>query len=164
MLKDLFKKKEEVKNITLVAPVSGELVSLEKVPDPVFAEKMMGDGVAIEPENGDIVSPVDGKIVQLFPTKHAIGIQAENGAEILLHIGLDTVNLNGEGFTAHVEEGKKVKQGDSLLSVDLDVIREKATGTIIPIIITNSDAMSSIKTKDVKEVTAGNDEILIVEK
>ncbi|WP_067727871.1 PTS sugar transporter subunit IIA [Oceanobacillus damuensis] len=164
MLKSLFKKKEAIKDITLVAPVSGKLVSLEEVPDPVFAEKMMGNGVAIEPANGEIVSPIDGKIVQLFPTLHAIGIEAENGAEILLHIGLDTVNLNGEGFTAHVEEGKKIKQGTPLLSADLDVIREKARGTIIPIIITNSDEMSSIKATDVKQVTAGKEEILVVKR
>ncbi|MFC2948729.1 PTS sugar transporter subunit IIA [Virgibacillus sediminis] len=165
MLKNLFKKKEDMHNdVTLVAPVSGELVSLEEISDPVFAEKMMGDGIAIEPAIGELVSPVDGKIIQLFPTKHAIGIEAENGAEILLHIGLETVNLNGEGFTAHVEEGKKVKQGDHLLSFDLDVIREKAQGTIIPIIITNTDDMSSIEPIDVKQATAGRDEILVVKK
>ncbi|RDW19762.1 PTS sugar transporter subunit IIA [Oceanobacillus chungangensis] len=162
MLKNLFKKNEAIKDITILAPVSGELIGLEKVPDPVFAEKMMGDGIAIDPSIGEIFSPVNGKIIQLFSTKHAIGIEAENGAEILIHVGLDTVNLNGEGFTAHVEEGKKVKQGDHLLSFDLDMIRERATGTIIPIIITNTDAMSSIKAENKKQVTAGKDPILLV--
>lgn len=80
----------------MVAPVSGELVRLEDVPDPVFAQKMIGDGVSIQPSNNEVVAPVDGKIIQMFPSKHAVGILADNGAEILIHIGLETVNFNGE--------------------------------------------------------------------
>ncbi|MFP3490142.1 PTS glucose transporter subunit IIA, partial [Staphylococcus sp. SIMBA_130] len=85
------------------------------VPDPVFSEKMMGDGVAIKPTNGEVVSPVIGEIIQVFPTKHAVGIRAENGAEIFIHIGLETVSLDGEGFTSYVGEGDQVKQGDKLI-------------------------------------------------
>lgn len=162
MLKKLFKKTPE--EITLVAPVSGALVDLGEVPDPVFAEKMMGDGIAIEPDYGEVVAPVDGKVIQLFPTKHAVGIEAPNGAEILIHIGLDTVNLNGEGFTAHVEEGDQVKQGDQLISFDLNVIKEKAKGTVIPIIITNGDDMGEIQQLEKQQVTVGQDDILVVKK
>jgi sugar PTS system EIIA component len=147
MLKKLFGKKEEVKTVQLFAPLSGNAVTLETVPDPVFAEKMMGDGLAIEPGDGLAVSPVDGEIIQVFPTKHAIGIRAKNGAEILLHIGLETVSLNGEGFTTHVSEGDKVKVGDKLVSFDLDTIKTKAKSTITPIIITNSDHASSFEVK-----------------
>lgn len=164
MFGKLFKKKEEVKDISLVAPVSGELVTLEGVPDPVFSKKMMGDGIAIKPSNGEVLSPIDGKVVQVFPTKHAVGLLAENGAEILIHIGLETVSLNGEGFTAYVGEGDQVKKGDKLIQFDMDVVREKAKNTVIPIIITNTDDMSYIKAKGNAQVTAGQDEILAVSK
>ncbi|WP_156291298.1 PTS sugar transporter subunit IIA [Oceanobacillus salinisoli] len=165
MFGKLFKKKEEnVADVSLAAPVNGELVALEDVPDPVFAQKMMGDGVAVDPADGVIVSPVDGKVVQVFPTKHAVGILAANGAEILIHIGLETVSLDGEGFTAHVGEGDKVKQGDKLIEFDMDIIREKAKSTVTPVIITNTDDMSEIKVKEKQKVTAGQDEIIFVRK
>ena len=116
MLKKLFGKKEKdpvIKTVAVYSPITGTLALLEDVPDPVFSQKMMGDGVAVTPEIGIAVSPVDGEILQLFPTKHAIGIKAENGAEILIHIGLETVGMNGEGFTAFIKAGDKVKKGDS---------------------------------------------------
>ena len=164
MFGKLFKKKEEVTDVSINAPVSGEVVALEEVPDPVFSEKMMGDGVAIKPTNGEVVSPVIGEIIQVFPTKHAVGIRAENGAEILIHIGLETVSLDGEGFTSYVGEGDQVKQGDKLIRFDMDIIREKAKSTVTPIIITNTDDMSNIEAKTIKEVIAGQDEILQVTK
>ena len=164
MFGKLFGKKDEKNPISLLAPVSGELVQLEDVPDPVFSEKMMGEGIAINPAEGVAVSPIDGKIMQVFPTKHAVGIQAENGAEILIHIGLETVSLDGEGFTSHISEGDKVKQGDKLISFDLNIIGTKAKSTLIPIIITNSADMRSVKPADSKKVAAGEDEILTVEK
>ncbi|MCM3398681.1 PTS glucose transporter subunit IIA [Oceanobacillus profundus] len=164
MFGKLFKKKEEVTDVSINAPVSGEVVALEEVPDPVFSEKMMGDGVAIKPTNGEVVSPVIGEIIQVFPTKHAVGIRAENGAEILIHIGLETVSLDGEGFTSYVGEGDQVKQGDKLIHFDMDIIREKAKSTVTPIIITNTDDMSNIEAKTIKEVIAGQDEILQVTK
>jgi PTS system glucose-specific IIA component len=164
MLKKLFERKEEVaKTIELKAYVTGNVLKLENVPDPVFAEKMMGDGIAIEPVDGKITSPVDGEIVQVFPTKHAIGIKATNGAEILIHIGLDTVSMNGEGFSVNVKEGAKVRVGDALVTVDLDLVKEKAISTVIPLIITNSNSMSSIeKTILSGEVTSANQTILVV--
>ncbi|MDO6447806.1 PTS sugar transporter subunit IIA [Oceanobacillus profundus] len=164
MFGKLFKKKEEVTDVSINAPVSGEVVALEEVPDPVFSEKMMGDGVAIKPTNGEVVSPVIGEIIQVFPTKHAVGIRAENGAEILIHIGLETVSLDGEGFTSYVGEGDQVKQGDKLIHFDMDIIRGKAKSTVTPIIITNTDDMSNIEAKTIKEVIAGQDEILQVTK
>lgn len=162
MLGKLFKKKEEVTDITLVAPINGKVIALEDVPDPVFSEKMMGDGLAIRPTTGEVVSPVTGKIIQVFPTKHAIGILADNGAEILIHIGLETVNLKGEGFTAYVEEGNKVKQGDVLVRFDMDLVQKKAKSMITPIIITNTDNMSRIERKGIQRVSAGKDAVLFV--
>ena len=111
MLKKLFgfgKNQDDVKEEVIYSPVDGELMDMTDVPDPVFSQKMMGDGVAVKPKNGTIVSPVDGEIIQLFHTKHAIGIRTLSGLELLIHIGLETVGLNGEGFEAHIKEGDKV--------------------------------------------------------
>lgn len=120
-----------------MAPLKGELKPITEVPDQVFAGKMMGDGFAIVPVEGTIVSPVNGKIVNLFPTKHAIGILSDTGREILIHVGIDTVNLKGQGFETLVAENDIVEQGQPLLKVDLDYIKEHATSTITPIVFTN---------------------------
>ncbi|KIL44123.1 PTS sugar transporter subunit IIA [Jeotgalibacillus soli] len=161
MLKKLFGKKEEApKDILVYAPLTGTFVSLEEVPDPVFSQKMMGDGIAIEPSEGKVVSPVDGEVIQVFPTKHAIGLKAKNGAEILIHIGLETVSMQGNGFEAHVSEGSKVKVGDTLVTFDLELVKEKAKSTITPIIVTNGDDLESVTKKDVSTITAGNDIVM----
>ncbi|KQU59866.1 PTS glucose transporter subunit IIA [Bacillus sp. Leaf406] len=161
MFKKLFGKKEESpKTILVVAPLSGTIKSLEEVPDPVFSQKMMGDGIAILPDNGKVVSPVDGEIMQLFPTKHAVGIKASNGAELLIHIGLETVSMKGEGFEAHVSEGSKVQAGDPLITFDVSLVEEKAKSTITPIILTNGDDMGELVKKDGTKVEAGSGEIL----
>ncbi|QFT87571.1 PTS system glucose-specific EIICBA component [Bacillus sp. THAF10] len=120
-----------------VAPIKGEIKPLDDVPDQVFSGKMMGDGFAIEPSEGLVVSPVDGKIVNLFPTKHAIGIESDEGHEILIHVGIDTVNLKGEGFEALVAQGDTVTRGQELLKFDMDFIRENAPSLITPIVFTN---------------------------
>lgn len=120
-----------------MAPLKGELKPITEVPDQVFAGKMMGDGFAIVPVEGTIVSPVSGKIVNLFPTKHAIGILSDTGREILIHVGIDTVNLKGQGFESLVSENDIVDQGQPLLKVDLDYIKEHATSTITPVVFTN---------------------------
>ncbi|MGZ0087420.1 PTS sugar transporter subunit IIA [Caldibacillus thermoamylovorans] len=146
----MFKKwfgKQPPKEETIVAPLSGTIVPLEDVPDPVFAQKMMGDGIAIDPTDGDVVAPVDGEIIQLFPTKHAIGLRSEAGVELLIHVGIDTVSMNGEGFTAYVKAGDRVKRGERLLSVDVSLVREKAKSAITPIIITNGDALERLEKK-----------------
>ncbi|KYD21523.1 PTS sugar transporter subunit IIA [Parageobacillus toebii] len=137
MLKKLFSKKIETRVVEIHSPLDGEAMPLEEVPDPVFAQKMMGDGLAIIPKNGKVVSPVNGKVVQIFPTKHAVGLVSEEGLEILIHIGLETVELNGEGFEVAVSAGEKVKVGDPLLNVDLDYLEQKHKEIVTPIVITN---------------------------
>jgi PTS system glucose-specific IIA component len=129
---------KKTKELNIYAPVSGEIIPLEEVPDPVFNQKMIGEGSAVVPANGDIVAPVDGKVIQVAPTKHAIGILTEDGTEILIHVGLDTVSLQGEGFQAAVKEGEMVSVGQTLLKVDWDYIKAHATSIVTPIVITNS--------------------------
>ncbi|MEC5305039.1 PTS glucose transporter subunit IIA [Bacillus thuringiensis] len=162
MFKKLFGLGSKTNEETIVAPLTGAVKNIEEVPDPVFAGRMMGDGVAIDPTEGVVVSPVDGEIVQLFHTKHAIGIKAKNGTEILIHVGLETVKMEGEGFEAHVSEGQAVKVGDKLISFDLELIREKAKSTITPIVITNTDAAESIKTTVGVTATKGSTEVMKV--
>ncbi|WP_137791232.1 PTS glucose transporter subunit IIA [Bacillus sp. E(2018)] len=162
MFNKLFGKKEVKKEETLIAPLTGKIVNIEEVPDPTFAQKMMGDGIAIEPTEGVVVSPVDGEIVQFFHTKHAIGIQSEAGAEILIHVGLETVSMNGEGFEGHVNVGDKVKAGDKLVSFDLDLIKEKAASTVTPIVITNGDAVESLDKRAASKATKGETSLLQV--
>jgi glucose PTS system EIICBA or EIICB component len=120
-----------------VSPIKGEIKPITEVPDQVFAGKMMGDGFAIIPMEGTVVSPVDGKIINLFPTKHAIGIMSDSGREILIHVGIDTVNLKGQGFETLVSENDRIEKGQPLLKVDLDYIKKHATSTITPIVFTN---------------------------
>ena len=124
-------------NEVFAAPLKGEIKPITEVPDQVFAGKMMGDGFAIVPAEGTVVSPVNGKIVNLFPTKHAIGILSDTGREILIHVGIDTVNLKGQGFETLVSEDDIIEQGQPLLKVDLNYIKEHATSTITPIVFTN---------------------------
>lgn len=134
MLSRFFTKRK----LQIFAPVKGEMLSLEQVPDPVFSEKMMGDGVAIMPEDGGIYSPVEGKVILIADTKHAIGIRANDGTEILIHIGLETVSLQGKGFKTLVEMGDSVSIGQPLIEVDWNYVKENAASMITPIIITNS--------------------------
>ena len=122
----------------------GEVIALEQVKDPVFAQKMMGDGFAVEPANGNIVSPVSGTVSSIFPTKHALGLVTEAGLEVLVHIGLDTVSLEGKPFTVHVAEGQKVAVGDLLVTADLDAIREAGRETSTIVVFTNADAIKSV--------------------
>ena len=123
----------------------GQVIALEQVKDPVFAQKMMGDGFAVEPANGNIVSPVSGTVSSIFPTKHALGLVTEAGLEVLVHIGLDTVSLEGKPFTVHVAEGQKVAAGDLLVTADLDAIRAAGRETSTVVVFTNGDAIKSVK-------------------
>ncbi|NRD77768.1 PTS glucose transporter subunit IIA [Bacillus sp. BRMEA1] len=129
---------KKTKDLHIFVPVNGEIIPIEEVPDPVFNQKMMGVGAAVVPDHGDIVAPVDGTIIQVAPTKHAVGILAEDGTEILIHVGLDTVALNGEGFQTAVKEGDKVAVGQTLLKVNWDFLKEHVPSIITPIVITNS--------------------------
>ncbi len=150
------------RKIKLLAPMSGELIDVTKVKDITFAEKMLGDGVAIIPSDGKIVAPADGKIVNVFHTKHAIGIETSK-LELLIHIGMDTVELKGEGFTLHTNQGDNVKAGDLLLEVDLDYLKEKGFETTTPIVITNMEIVKNLS-KNTGNVVAGKDEIMVVTK
>ena len=122
----------------------GEVIALEQVKDPVFSQKMMGDGFAVEPENGNIVSPVSGTVSSVFPTKHALGLVTDSGLEVLVHIGLDTVSLEGKPFTVHVAEGQKVAAGDLLVTADLDAIRAAGRETSTIVVFTNGDVIKSV--------------------
>jgi len=120
-----------------VAPLDGKILSLSKVPDQVFSQKIVGDGFAIEPTSGEVVSPVNGTVGTILDSKHAVGITADSGVELIVHFGIDTVNLKGEGFTALVNVGDKVKAGQPLLKVDLELVKSKAPSIITPVIFTN---------------------------
>ena len=127
-----------VEGETIYAPLKGRTIPLDEVPDQVFSDKLMGDGLAIYPDNGEVVAPFDGTVELVFPTKHAIGLKSESGVEVLIHFGLETVGLQGEGFTVHVDSGETIVKGQSLMTVDLDYIKTHAKSDITPIIVTNS--------------------------
>ena len=126
--------------VTITSPLAGEVKELSQATDPVFAQGLMGRGVVIVPSQGELVSPVNGRVTVFFPTKHAIGILSDEGVEILMHIGMDTVNLDGKGFEGYVSQGDKVKVGDKLISFDIDMIKKAGYVTETPVIITNSDS------------------------
>ena len=132
----------------------GQVIALEQVKDPVFAQKMMGDGFAVEPANGNIVSPVSGTVSSIFPTKHALGLVTEAGLEVLVHIGLDTVSLEGKPFTVHVSEGQKVAAGDLLVTADLDAIRAAGRETSTVVVFTNGDVLKSVKLEQTGSLAA----------
>ena len=132
----------------------GQVINIEDVKDPVFSQKMMGDGFAVEPENGHIVSPVAGKVASIFPTKHALGLVTDNGLEVLVHIGLDTVSLEGKPFEVKVSEGQTVAAGDLLVEADLDAIREAGRETSTVVVFTNADAIKSVKVEHTGKLAA----------
>ena len=134
--------------------VDGEVINIEDVKDPVFSQKMMGDGFAVEPENGHIVSPVAGKVTSVFPTKHALGLVTDNGLEVLVHIGLDTVSLEGKPFEVKVSEGQTVAAGDLLVEADLDAIRAAGRETSTIVVFTNADAIKSVKVEHTGKLAA----------
>lgn len=150
---NFFKKQ---KTTEIISPMTGTILAIEDVPDKVFSEKMVGDGLGIEPTEGIVTAPFDGEIVSLFPTNHAIGLRAKNGLELLIHVGLDTVDLKGEGFERIVEENQKVKKGDLLLKFDIDFIKSKEKSIISPIIITNMDMVKELD-KSKGKVEKGKD-------
>lgn len=131
---NLFKKAK----LQIYAPINGEVIPLEKVPDPVFSEKMMGEGVAFNPTGGNIHAPIEGTIIQVANTKHAVGILAPDGTEILIHVGLETVSLKGEGFKVAVSVGDKVTLGQLLIEVDWEYLRTHVKSIVTPMVITNS--------------------------
>lgn len=139
----IFSKKEKQK--ILIAAQSGTVVNITEVPDPVFAQKVLGDGIAIIPNSNEVVSPCSGTIAQIANTFHAVGIESDDGLEVLVHLGIDTVNLKGEGFTCCVKVGQHVKAGDKLMEMDIELIKSKNLNPISPCIITNMDEIGELK-------------------
>ncbi|WP_066192140.1 MULTISPECIES: PTS sugar transporter subunit IIA [Gracilibacillus] len=162
MLGNLFKKKET--NMEVVSPMTGDVVTLEDVPDQVFSQKMMGEGIAIAPVNGEVVAPIDGEVVDVFRTKHAISLHANNGAEILIHMGLETVELDGKGFEIHVTNGQKVKKGDDLASFDLESVTTDGYKTITPLIVLNSKEFELTDYVSEQQVQAGQTPLFQLDK
>jgi PTS system glucose-specific IIA component len=119
----------------LLSPLTGRVLAMEDVPDPTFSRKMAGKGIAVDPEEGTVVSPVNGELIRLFRTKHAMWIRGESGLDILIHIGLDTVYMNGEGFKALAGSGERVKTGQPLIEFSLDLVRKKAASAITPMFL-----------------------------
>ena len=145
-LKKLFKgNNEEVQKEKIVPLTNGELVNISQVPDEVFSSKMMGDGFAMKTTDGIILSPVEGTIVTVFPTKHAVAINSVDGREVLVHLGVDTVNLKGEGFETFVEENQKVKVGDKLVKMDVDFIEKNAKSSMPIVVFTNLAEGETVK-------------------
>ena len=151
------------KNITFFSPLNGKIVKLENVDDEVFSSKTLGDGIAIEPSDGRLYAPCDATVESIFDTMHAINLVSEDGCEILLHIGLDTVKLKGKFFKSHVSEGHKVKKGDLLISFDIDGIKKAGYKTTVPMIVCNSDDYSLIKCTASDKIKAGEKVIEIKE-
>ena len=151
--------------IDIVAPLSGNIVNIEDVPDVVFAEKIVGDGIAIRPDNNQILAPVTGIIGKIFKTNHAFSIVSENKVELLIHFGIDTIELKGEGFKRVAKEGQKVTVGDVIIEFDLLTLKEKAKSIITPIIISNIDDINELtKLSNNTSVIAGKTIIMRIKK
>jgi len=131
--------------IDIIAPLSGEIVAIEDVPDVVFAEKIVGDGIAIRPTGSKMVAPCDGEIGKIFETNHAFSLESDTGIELFVHFGIDTVELKGEGFTRIAQEGQKVKAGDTIIEFDLEFLKEKAKSILTPVVISNMDEIKELQ-------------------
>lgn len=143
------------KELVLTAPMTGTLLAMEAIPDQVFSARMVGDGFAVAPESGQVLAPCTGTVTQIFPTSHAVGIETPEGLEILIHVGIDTVELKGEGFTRLVQAGAQVETGTPLLSVALDCLTASGKSLVTPVIITNMDKVERIVAEPVTRVVAG---------
>ncbi|CAG9423985.1 PTS glucose transporter subunit IIA [Providencia alcalifaciens] len=150
-------------NIEIIAPLSGEIINIEEVPDVVFAEKIVGDGIAIKPSGNKIVAPVDGTIGKIFETNHAFSIESDDGIELFVHFGIDTVELKGEGFKRIAEEGQSVKKGDVVIEFDLALLEEKAKSVLTPVVISNMDEIKELN-KLSGTVTVGETVIMRIKK
>ncbi|MNZ96667.1 PTS system glucose-specific EIICBA component [compost metagenome] len=146
----------------IVMPANGDLMDITKVPDPVFSEKMTGDGFAVLPHDGTIVSPVYGRVFNVFPSKHAVGIMSDGGKEVLVHIGVNTVKLKGQGFKVLVNEGDLVSAGQPIMEVDLAYVKEHAPSIISPIIFSNLPEGSVVELKKSGTLKSGEDNIITI--
>jgi glucose-specific phosphotransferase system IIA component len=156
---DAFKKKD----IVISSPMKGRCVSIKAVSDPTFGEEILGKGVAIVPEDGKVYAPADGVITTIFPTGHAVGMTTNDGVELLIHVGLDTVALKGEGFHIIGKDEQKVKKGDLLIEADLEKIKAAGYDVITPVVVCNTDEYSEILGHTDSDVNAG-DELLNIKK
>lgn len=157
----LFSKKRKETGCVIYSPLDGEVQSIDQAPDPVFSQKMMGDGIVIFPSNGKVVAPFDGKVTMIFPTKHAIGLVSNSGVELLIHYGLDTVNLQGKGFKVFVEENQSIQKGTLLLEADNDLIRASNYSTAVPVVFTAMSEQQSMEVLKTGQVTQGEEIIII---
>ncbi len=161
---DMFKGKNEIiSTIDIIAPLSGEIIAIEDVPDVVFAEKIVGDGIAIRPTGNKMVAPCDGEIGKIFETNHAFSLESDTGVELFVHFGIDTVELKGEGFTRIAQEGQKVKMGDTIIEFDLALLSEKAKSILTPVVISNMDELKELQ-KMTGKVTVGVEPVLKIVK
>ncbi|MFZ7199871.1 PTS glucose transporter subunit IIA [Avibacterium avium] len=149
--------------VEIYAPLSGDIVNIEDVPDVVFSEKIVGDGIAIRPTGNKLVAPVDGVVGKIFETNHAFSMESTDGVELFVHFGIDTVELKGEGFRRVAEEGQTVKRGDTIIELDLELLEAKAKSVLTPVVISNMDEISHIE-KKTGEVVAGESVVLVVKK
>ena len=133
------------KTIDIIAPLTGEIVAMEDVPDAVFADKIVGDGIAIRPTGNKMVAPCDGKIGKIFETNHAFSLETDTGIELFVHFGIDTVELKGAGFTRIAEENQKVKMGDTIIEFDLEFLKANAKSILTPVVISNMDEIKELK-------------------
>ena len=143
----------------IFAPVNGTTIELTEVPDKAFSQKLLGEGVAIEPEASLFLAPCEGEVVHIAETKHALGINTEEGVQVLIHIGLDTVKLDGRGFKVLVKEGEKVKKGAKIVELDLEYLKENAPSILSPIVLTNKDKIKDVSIETGKQ-KAGEDVIM----
>ena len=151
------------KRETLLAPISGKVINLAEVSDQIFAEKIAGDGVGIDSTGDIVVAPADGVVVLIFNTNHAFAMVLENGTELLIHIGIDTIELNGTGFKRLIEEGTKVRAGEPIIKIDREFIKEKGYSLITPVLITNPDRLKEINYNTGIKVNAGKDTVVYYE-
>ena len=147
----------------VLAQQTGKAIGIEEVPDPVFANKVLGDGIAIIPNSNEVFAPVSGIIIQIAHTLHAIGIESDDGIEVLVHLGIDTVRLNGEGFTCHVEVGQHVAAGDKIMDMDIALIEASGYKTGSPCIITNLGDIKHLEPKT-GNVIGGETTVMICKK
>lgn len=162
-IKCIIKKRGPInKTMDIYSPVDGESIYLDKVPDPIFSEKILGDGIAINPHDHLICAPLAGTIAIMFEHSHAFTIESPWGIELLVHIGIDTVEQNGKGFTRLLEQGAKVNVGDPIIDIDLTYLKNKTKSLLIPVVIANSDDMKSITPK-IGKVIAGKTPVITVD-
>ncbi|AWX15468.1 PTS glucose transporter subunit IIA [Mergibacter septicus] len=149
--------------VEIFAPLTGEIVNIEDVPDVVFSEKIVGDGIAIRPTGDEIVAPVDGVIGKIFETNHAFSMESDDGIELFVHFGIDTVELKGEGFQRIAQEGQKVKKGETIIKLDLPLLESKAKSILTPVVVSNMDEISHMD-KKTGETVAGKTVVLVLKK